>query len=93
MKFQVGEIALTRRPTINDTTPAGTEVVILAVGPWAAGQRITIRGTTGILDEPVDYVVATSAGWIPCTEDFLRKRPAPGLPDSILRIFAAPVPA
>ena len=93
MKFKVGEIVLTTRPTIGGTRPAGTEVTVLMVGPWAAGDLLTVRGDTGILETAVDYVVATSGGWIPCTEDFLRRRPAPGIPDSVLRIFKAPVPA
>lgn len=91
MKFKLYEIALTRRATINGSVPAGSEVEVIAVGPWNAGERITVRGSTGILDDHCEYIVATRNGFIPCDEGFLRKRPEHGIPIEVLRLFEQPL--
>lgn len=93
MKFQVGEIALTTRPTNGGELPAGTEAEVIMVGPWAAGEVLVIRGQPGICRSGMDYVVSIPGyGFIPCSESFLRKRPQRGVPQEVLRIFEQPLP-
>lgn len=93
MKFKVGEIAILTCEFTSDgrcdaTWPAGTEVEVLARGPWQAGEHV--YGATDDCTERAEYLVGRDGLEAFCDEIHLRKRPAPGIPLETLRIFSEP---
>lgn len=84
MKFKVGEIAITTRVRRASGAPAGSEVEIICVGPFQPGEIAMGKPFLSISD----YLVRHTDGQeCACAESYLRKRPQPGIPEAILRIF------
>ena len=98
LRFKVGDLAIviSRGRNVANTLflPAGADVEIVAVGPWPIGDRFTLRGITGVIRRPADYIVSDLDGvlWA-CTDSKLRKRRPPIPPEVLEQFNVAPVDA
>lgn len=90
-KFQVGEIAIYVGPCFEEF---GREVEVVLTGPIRAYERLNVYGGTLTCTQNTDYAVKCKDGkFMFCPERNLRKRPQPGIPQSVLNIFRLPVEA
>lgn len=89
LRFKVGEIALLHSQEGDSACwpPQGTEVEILAVGPWPPGVELAVHGRLGTTQDGADYIVTDGRGALwQCADFELRKR-RPPIPDDVLETF------
>lgn len=70
MKFQPGDKAI---HIGGGQVPPETDVEVVTVGPWEAGDRVQHGGVGRIMACPADYKVRDAIGEFFCLENKLRK--------------------
>lgn len=99
LRFKVGEVAILRsraeHPIVASNFPVGCELEVVRVGPFPAHTSPsgrTLPGSTRFTTEQTDYEVRNADGFhVFCDDCDLRKRPQPGIPESVLEVFRVPV--
>lgn len=86
-KFQMGEIVILVKSVIQGDPDVGKECEILEL---PSAKTVFLYGAWTV---PGEYLIRTPSGIWCAHETDMRKRPQPGIPQSVLNIFRLPVEA